>query len=256
MIEVAALALGPPEGPWSFTAGRQFLPFGLFETNLISDPLTLELGELNEISAQFELSSGGIHGTIFGFDGDNEKVGDRGRPGCGAAIGFSLEREESEFALDLAFISDIGDTGKLQEVISGTLGSNNVADHVPGWTASARLRYENLSLLGEYLASLKRFGVDEVEFAGRGAKPSSWLVEAAYDFGLAGKDATVAAGYQGLAEALALELPTRRFLAGLSVAMTETLALAIEWSYDDFARKDGGSGERANIFKIQVATEF
>ena len=41
MIEVAALVLGPPKGPWSFTAGRQFLPFGLIETNLISDPSIL-----------------------------------------------------------------------------------------------------------------------------------------------------------------------------------------------------------------------
>ena len=116
---------------------------------------------MNEISDQLELSSGEIQGTIFGFDGDIEKVGDRGRPGYGAAIGFSLEREETEFSLDFAYISDIGDTGKLQEVISGALGSNNVADHVPGWTASARLRYENPSLLGKYLASLGRFGADE-----------------------------------------------------------------------------------------------
>ena len=108
-----------------FHRGRQFLPFGLFETNLISDPLTLELGEMNEISAQFELSSGGIHGTIYGFDGDNEKAGDRDRPGYGAVIGFSLERRETEFGLDLAYISDIGDTDILQEVIADTLGSND-----------------------------------------------------------------------------------------------------------------------------------
>ena len=256
IVAGAILTIGPPEGSWSFTAGRQYMPFGLFETNLISDVLNFEIGETNETTVQFGLSSGGFRESIFGFDGDNDKAGDRGIPGHGATVGFSLEREESEFALDLGYISDIGDSDSLKEVIADTLGSNSVTEHVPGWVASARLRYEKVSLLGEYLAWIERFAVDEVEFAGHGAKPTSWLIEAAYDFGLAGKDATVAAGYQGQAEALALKLPTLRFLAGLSVAIIESFALAIEWSYDESASKDGGSGERANTIKVQVATEF
>ncbi len=95
-VDIATLMIGAPEGLWSVTAGRQYAPFGVFATNLISDPLTLELGETNEVAVQFGLSSGGLHGSIFDFYGDNEQNG-----GYGAAIGYSLERRESEFDLNL-----------------------------------------------------------------------------------------------------------------------------------------------------------
>ena len=36
--------------PLYFAAGKMYVPFGAFETNMISDPLTLELGENNESS--------------------------------------------------------------------------------------------------------------------------------------------------------------------------------------------------------------
>ena len=59
-VDIATLTIGAPGGSWFFTAGRQYAPFGVFATNLISDPLTLELGETNEVVLQFGLSSGGV----------------------------------------------------------------------------------------------------------------------------------------------------------------------------------------------------
>ncbi len=247
-IDVATLTVGAPEGLWSLTAGRQYTPFGVFATNLISDPLTLELGETNELVLQFGLSSGGLHGSIFGFYGNKDQNG-----GYGAAIGYSLERSESEFGLNLSYISDIGASDGLQGAIADTRGRNNM----PGWTASAELGYKDASLIGEYLASRKRFAGHEVEFAGRGAQSSSWLLEAACAVSLAGKEATVVAGYQGTGKALALELPTRRLLAGLSVELTEWFTPAIEWAHDeDYASKEGGNGEQASTITVQFAAEF
>ena len=59
-LETATLRVGPPEGPCSLVAGRQFLPFGVFDTRMISDPLTLEVAETNEISVSLRWSSGAL----------------------------------------------------------------------------------------------------------------------------------------------------------------------------------------------------
>ena len=83
------------------------------------------------------------------------------------------------------------------------------------------------------------------------------MIEAAYSFNLAGKEATVAAGYQGTEEALALELPKGRVLIGLSVPVVEGVALAVEWAKDnDYGAADGGSGRKANTVTVQLAAEF
>ena len=249
VVDVATLMIGAPEGSWSFAAGRQYAPFGVFATNLISDPLTLELGEANDLVLQFGLSSGGLHGSIFGFYGDNDQNG-----GYGAVTGYSLERREIEFGLHLSYISDIGASDNLQGVIAE---SRDVNENVPGWIASTELGYKGISLIGEYLASRERFAVHEVAFVGRGAQPSSWLLEAACDVSTVGKKATVVASYQGTGEALALELPARRLLAGVSVELTEWFTPAIEWARDeDYASKDGGSGEQTSTITVQFSAKF
>ena len=237
VVDVATLTIGAPEGSWSFAAGRQYAPFGVFATHLISDPLTLELGEANDLVLQFGLSSGGLHGSIFGFYGNNDQNG-----GYGAVTGYSLERREIEFGLHLSYISDVGASDNLQGVIAGRRDRNNM----PGWAASAELGYKNASLIGEYLASLERFVAHEVEFAGRGAQPSSWLLEAACDVSLAGKKARVVASYQGTGEALALELPARRLLAGFSVGLAEWVHADDRMGARRGLRKQGRRPRRAS----------
>ena len=47
-VDTATLTVAPPDGPWSFTADT--LPFGTYD--LISDPLTLEIGETGETALE------------------------------------------------------------------------------------------------------------------------------------------------------------------------------------------------------------
>lgn len=285
-VDVATMTIGPADGPWSFTAGQYFVPFGTFESNFISDPMTLELGETRESALQFGFESNGFHGTLFAFNGDNDEDGDDRFASFGAALGYSAQREGSAFAANLSYISDIGDSDSLQDTIAGgleeasatatemaTRGPDGTADtqddepnaevtvdydsHVSGWGASAMLRLGNLSLLAEYLGASEDFEVDEMAFDGEGAEPSSYMVEAAWDFDLAGKPATIAVGYQETDEALALELPEERFLLGFSVEIMEGVALAVEGAFDDdYGESDGGTGKDADIVTVQLATEF
>lgn len=235
-LDSANLTIGPPQGAWFFSAGQQYVPFANWPPALIADPLTLQLGETNELALQLGWASGRLHGSILGFNG-----------GYGAAMGYARERGASEFGLNLSYISDLGLSGTLQEVIADMRGR----DRVPGWTARAELRYANAALIGEYLAALERFAAREVEYAGRGAQPSSWLLEAACAVRLAGKKATVVIGYQGTAEARALKLPSRRLLAGLSVEWATWFSPAIEW-----VRDEDYASQQVSTTAVQLAVAF
>ncbi|MCY3802846.1 MAG: LbtU family siderophore porin [Gammaproteobacteria bacterium] len=253
-VDVAAISIGP------FTAGQYIVPFGVFESNFISDSLTLELGETRESALQFGMKSGGLHGAVYAFNGDLDEDEDSEIDSFGATVGYSAEGEGMEFGLNLSYISDIGDSDNLQELVTDNLGENGIySDQVSGWSASTLLRFNNLSLLAEYLGAAEDFEIGEMEFEGEGAEPISYMVEAALDFELAGMPATFALGYQETDEAAALELPEERFLVGLSVEMMDGVTLAVEGAFDeDYGDPETNdySGGDADIVTFQLATEF
>ena len=247
-VDTASVTIGPPEGAWSLTGGRLYLPFGVFETNLISDPVTLELGETKQTAFQVDASAGALSGSVFVFKGDNQIDGDDRIQGIGAAVGYSVETESFELGLNLSYTNDLGDSDAFE---GGFMG------RTAGLSASAMLTMGSVSVLGEYLGAMDTFGADYVAFGDYGAKPSAWMVEAAYGFELAGKEATLAASYQATDEALALELPKKRMLVGLSAEVMDGLSLGVEWARDtDYSIEDGGTGENSDNFTIQLAAEF
>ncbi len=252
-VDVAIMTVGPADGPCSFTAGQYFVPFGTFESNFISDPMTLELGETRESALQFGIESDRFQGAVYAFNGDSDEDGDDRFENVGAMLGFTAENENSEFAVNVSYISNIGDTDSLQDAIE----LDEDYDSVSGWSASGMLRFGSLSFLAEYLGASEDFEAHEMEFDGDGAEPSSYMLEAAYDFDLAGKSSAIAVGYQETDEALALELPEERFMLGFSVEMMEGVTLTIEGAFDDdYSISDGGTGKDAEIVTVQLAGEF
>lgn len=250
-VDTATVTIGPPEGAWSLMGGQLYLPFGAFETNLISDPLTLDIGETRQTALQFDLTTGALSWSAFIFKGDSPEGDENRIQGAGGAVGFSFEKENFEFGLNVSYINDLGDSDGLQDVIETSI------DRARGLSASAMLKIGSITILGEYLGAMDEFHAAEVAFGDYGAKPSAWMVEAAYGFELAGKEATLAASHQTTNEALALELPKKRVLVGLSAEVMEGLSLGVEWARDtDYSIKDGGTGENSDTFTLQLAAEF
>ena len=250
-VDEAFLTIAPPEGAWALQAGSYFVPFGVYETNMISDPVTLELGETGQDAVTFAAESGaGLYGSVFAFNGDLDRGGDETIDGFGVSLGYAMESEWGTVDANLSWINDLGESDGVEIDPAG-------ADNVPGWAASVVLGWGDVTLIGEYLAALDGFGGDGLEFGGTGAEPSAWTIEAAYGFDLGGRAATAAASYQGTGEASDLELPERRLLVGLSVEMAEGLGLSAEWKSDeDYGEAEGGTGKSADTVTVQLAAEF
>lgn len=259
-VDVGTLTIAPPDGGgWFLTTGQFYMPFGAYESNMISDPLTLEIGETRESALQVGFENGPFSGSAYAFNGTNKRNGgDENRiDNWGANLAVAHEVSDVKFSVGAGYINDVGDSDGLQGQINTRLGSNNVRDHVSGWTANAMAEAGSLVFIGEYLAATDDFEATELLFKGGGAEPKAWNTEVGYNFALMGKDSTVAIGYQGTREALDLGLPKRRWLAGFSVDILENTALSFEWAHDkDYSSSDGGTGENGNTVTTQLAVEF
>ncbi|MDX9766420.1 MAG: LbtU family siderophore porin [Ectothiorhodospiraceae bacterium] len=246
-VDEAVISLGWPgfEGG-SLDIGRQYLPFGRFETALVSDPLALELGETRETAAMLAWEGESLYAMGWLFKGDTkEDIGN-----LGATVGFTQELDALSFDVGFGYTSSIGDSDTLQELVAED-------DRVAGYNLYAVVTSGPFSVNAEYMTASDSFGPAFLEHNGAGAKPSAWGVEVSYGFDLMGREATVAAAVQGTREALALDLPEQRYLAGLSVGLMDNLSLAFEYSHDtDYDTEDGGSGESASAFVVQLAAEF
>lgn len=259
-VDVATITIANPDGPWFLTAGRQYVPFGTYETNLVSDPLTLEIGEARETAILAGIESGGLSGGVYLFNGDLDEGGDSRIDALGAFVGFVREHAAGSFAVNAGYISDIGETNGLQEAIQDNIDIAMVDydKQVAGFTVDAMLSSGPFTLIAEYTAAADDFHVNELAFRGGGAQPSAFNVEAGYSFTLAGRDATFAVAYQATDEAVALGLPEERVAAAISVDVLDNTTLSFEWAHDDdYSAADGGTGESGgDTVTGQLAVEF
>jgi hypothetical protein len=256
-IDEAIVTIANPEvSPFSLAAGRMYVPFGNFDSALVSDPLTLEIGETRETAVQLGWLANGFHALAYGFNGDTNDGGSDQIDGYGLSLGYSREAEGDSPGFDagLSWISNLADSDSLQETVTDP---DSLADAVAGWSAHATLHWRAFTLIGEYLSAADDFGAADLDFNGADARPSAWNLEVDYGFEIAGREAEVAVAWQGTDEALALELPEQRWLAALSLDIHDQTTLAIEYAHDqDYGVSDGGSGEDSDTVTLQLAVEF
>ena len=259
-FDVAFVTIANPEQTWFVTSGLFYEPFGTFGTNLISDPLTLEIAETRETSVLGGFDYNGFTGGVYVFNGDLEKDGDDDIDNFGAFAGYAQENENSTFAVNFGYINDIGDSDTLQDVIQDNIEAAAVeySDFVGGVSIDGMFTYGPFNLIGEYIMATDDFEADELPFKAGGAEPEAFNIEAGYSFTLAGIDMTAAIAYQGTDEAVALELPEERIIGGISADIFDGTALSVEWAHDeDYSASEGGTDEfGGNTITSQLAVEF
>jgi hypothetical protein len=251
-VDVAQITIANPEvTPVYVNAGQFYLPFGAYETNLVSDPLTLEIGEIRESAAEVGFVYAGFGGSVYAFQGDNEVDGDTRIDSWGANLSVAQEFEAVSWSAGVGYLSNLGDSDALRDTVT------DPTDFTGGWTANLAVVVQDFNLIGEYLGAADAFDADALRFDGHGAKPEAWNIELGYSFAVFGKESVAAVAYQGTNEALALELPEERWLVGWSIGIFDGTALSFEYAYDtDYSTGKGGTGENASAFVAQLAVEF
>jgi hypothetical protein len=235
-VDVAAVTFQPTDA-WFLTAGQIYLPFGLFETGMISDPLTLELGETRETAVLGGFNRDSFSGSLFLFDGEAREETAQRLDNFGIDLGYGLQGDGYGLALRLGYINDIGDSDGLIEY------AGEIHQRVAGLAIDATLEAGPFRLIGEYTGAREAFETGE--------EPSAHNLEVGYGFSLYGREASLAIGIQGTQDAEGTGLPEKIALATLSVGLREETALGFEISSaEDY------QGVRSKALLIQLATEF
>lgn len=253
-IDEAFITLGDLETlPIYLSMGQLYVPFGNFETHMISDPLTLELAEIREKALQVGFETAGFYGSIYGFNGSTQEDSNDTIDHYGTHLGFAQEHERFSYDIGVGYLNDLGDTF----VVSDALEAVDDYDYVGGLGTYLTLNIGPVSLIGEYITALDPFDAAHLAFNGQGAEPKAWNVEAGLTFDLVGYETTLALGYQATEEALALELPETRILAALSLGLDDHTRVSLEYASDeDYDENDGGTGKDAETVTLQLAVEF
>ncbi|MFC1513218.1 LbtU family siderophore porin [Thermodesulfobacteriota bacterium] len=257
-VDEGTITLGNSEKhPLYLTGGKMYVPFGNFASNMLSDPLTLELGEANENALLLGFEREGFHGSVYGFNGDVEETGqDDMVRGMGANLGFGFAGEHVNFDAGFGWISNIADSDGLTDGL--TLGAGNDMDgQVGGLTAYLAYHHNDCGLIAEYLTATDAFAVGELAFNGQGAEPSAWNLELSHISEIMGYETTFAVGYQASDEAVALGLAESRYLGSVGVGLMDYTSLAFEYVHaEDYELSDGGTGNDAQSVTMQLAVEF
>ena len=266
-IDEATITLGDTEKfPLYLTAGKFYMPFGNFETNMIQDPLTLEIGEINDTGAAIGFETNGFTAAVYGYKGmDEADVNDPNYDpdgsytdmGYGFMAGYGYKKDDISFNGGLSWTSNMADSdGAIADAFDAA-GLDAINETVSGFGAHVGAGFGPVSFIGEYVTALDEFALAEIEFLGQGAEPEAWNVELAYTVELLNRETVFAIGWQGTDEAVAIGLPESRYIASAGMEIIPHTVLTLEYFYDnDYDVEDGGTGDNANTFTAQLAYEF
>ena len=144
-------------------AGRFYLPFGNFESAFVSDPLTLELAEINQSSVMAGYDAEWFGLSAGAFKGGNEDVIENGYAAVHATLPDTLD-------IGAYWLSDLSETASQFDVSEG-LGLN---EKNGGAGAYANLYLGPVTVNAEFVSGLEKYAT--------GATPMAYNLEASFNF--------------------------------------------------------------------------
>ncbi len=217
-VDEATLTFKPREG-LAVTAGRMYVPFGKFDSNMVSDPLTLELAETQEEAVQVGVTSGDATGSAYVFKDDKDggdKLDD---------YGVNLDYATDNVGAGVSYISDVNDKA------------------AAGVGVHASVQMGRVGVIAEHIK------VDEMTLEDDAtAKPAASNLEVGLDLG---NDRTVALAYQQTEAAETLELPETATGIAYRMPIYEKASFAAE-----YMNNKGYDGAKEDVITLQLAYEF
>lgn len=256
-LDEAYATLGRTEAvPAYLQAGKWAVPFGGFDTNMSTDPLTQTLGETKEAAILVGYETSGFDAGAYVYNGDSQKSGESDRlDQYGLFAGYGGKIGGGAIDVGIGYISNVADSDGLTNGLGGN--ATALGGYVAGIEGHAAVSYGNAILRGAYLTAVEPFRAGELAFNGQGAEPAAWHVEAAYTLPILTRDTTLAVTAQGTREALALALPETRLGGAVTINVVEHCAVTAEYLHDkDYATSDGGTGNTGHTATLKLAVDF
>jgi len=240
---------GSDSFPAYLIAGRQYIPFGNFDSHFITDPNTLLLGETNEgaLVAGYRLGGEMVDISMGVFNGRAKGTGDD--DAIDSFVAGIAARPVKTLLCGVSYTSNLGGSDAFNEFL---VDADNLDSQVGGWSAFASLQFlERFKLIVEYVAALDSFKAGEVYDSNDtiARQPSAWNLElgAALAEGF-----EIAARYGGSDDGGPDFLPETQFGAVLNWGVFVNTNLAIEYLHDEFE----DDIRKTDTLTAQLAIEF
>lgn len=240
IVDEAYLRMKKEDSPFFAEAGRMTQAFGNFATGMISDPLTLELGETkHHATLRVGYEADPVTASIAVLKGDLQKTGKDDINTIVASIGAAGEVNDSfSYGIGVSYISNIGDTDGLQE--SWELSGDETADFVAGYSIYGIAGFGDFEFRAEYLSAAEKFSDGGMN----GLKPQAYNFEIGYDFPF---PLHFALRYAG-AEDYGVE---KQYGATLAYDLAEQATVAVE-----YLRQKDDDLKKTDMVTLQLAMGF
>lgn len=217
-IDTASITIAPQTGGWHITTGQFYIPFGSFNSNMISDPITLEMAETGANALQIGYEDSGFAISAY------TAAGATSLDTMGANINYNYEKDSTRFVIDLGYTNNLGK--------SAGISADLVTDAVIGQSVMAMVEMDGFSLVYENIAAATAFTSGTLL---TGNMPIATNIEMAYGFDLGGKETTVAIAAQTSEGANDLFAKNRNLFTISSMIMQGT-SLGLEYMQEtDYA---------------------
>lgn len=270
--------------PVYFTIGQMYLPFGRYSSNMVTAPLTLSLGRVNDRAAVLGFYNRGFYASAYVYPGIDSNATDTVFHAGGANVGYKFSPvHDLGINVGGGVISDmtdsqgIGNTGATSPQFPGFTNTGNpefptnqypFAHTVPGADAHTEISYGPWSLALEFLGAVRSFAPEDLTFNGGGADPKASHIELSRNFLIQNQTYTAGVAYGRSWEAVGLNLPQQSFIGYLRTSFWKNTIEAIEFRHDqDYSvRNDStavddefsntGSGKGRDMLLAQLGVYF
>ena len=252
---------GSESFPAYLIAGRQYIPFGNFDSHFITDPQTLDIGETNEgaVLAGYRFGGGKYDISFGAFNGKASRA-NKDSTISNFVASFAGEPVEG-LAFGASYTSNLAAADGLNDNLTRDLdadGTNDVESYVGGWSAFVTVSLMNFKLISEYVSAADEFEVGEVfDASGTDTKkkqPAAWNVELGYaindSWEVAGRDESSTDTDEDVGQGNGFS--ESRYGVVVNWGLFDATNLAIEYLRSDY--KDDFKTEDA--FTAQLAVEF
>ena len=243
-VDEGTINLGGIEDmPFYLTAGKFCVPFGVFNSHFISDPITLEIGEINEGAVALGYTNDYFDVALSVFNGDIDETGsDNVIENFVASVAFTppLPFDDSSISFGVSYASSIAEAGGLEDEFTA------IEDYVDALSAFVSASYKNLTFEAEYAGAIDEFQVGEL-ITERESKPMACNFELAY----AVNDKLEVAGRYEFSDDLWDLFPEEQYGPVVSYSLFENTTLAVEYLHGEY-----GNGDTRDLVTAQLAIEF
>jgi hypothetical protein len=235
--------------PAYLIAGRQYIPFGNYDSHFVTDPNTLILGETTEgaVVAGYRVGGQMVDFSAGVFNGRASETGDGDDNRIDSFVaGVTVQPLESVL-FGASYTSNLASSNALSEVLAD---ADDLDSLVGAWSAFASVEFlERYYLIAEYMAAVDDFSAGELYTADvKARQPSAWNLE----LGIALAEGLEVAARYGGSDDGADFLPESQYGVVVNWGIFENTNLAVEYLHDEYE----DDVQEADTLTAQLAVEF